>query len=753
MFCVEHTLADEEEQQHQGRVLARGVHATDRSDTKPVPSSRDTQPTDKVVGQCEVCQQDFVSGLCTVHNDGRRKKRCDSCEDARQAGKAMQRDLQRAVAGEAMYVISATEQLLQWRTDAFNDGQMDIAACVQELKACLADNTVYANISQVSYLGHEGDWQALQLTRMEVEAAVAASQWTTDEELQLQGLEVRALHERVTPLLRPEVMAQRPYQFSPRDTKSLMDLCENARRCVVEFGTMKEPEGGWRENQLKLRAIKTPEDAKRVIEERKLQVYASLSDTYQAVRVSNIRMWCEVVVQIEKQSPWRMHWPESHGDDEIMTGYLMIMSMRNTSYAVVEHAKMHIIEFHLGYLGRSPPPFPIADWHLKKLKLAMAKEKPTGRKVRPGLSPEQVEEICAKLLSTLMIPASQLTGQYSSRQRLYANAGAAISFIYEKALRAGEACPGEGYKPAVHLSRSTIAGALIPREQMQSRGEALIVQPPVRKTTYTSMVAAQLTNQPLVFDTRSEQSYSFCRWAPLLEQYDPCKISERETTPAFRIGGMGSEALSTANIRSILSLVAQSVVPNWHLYHYGAHTLRISKENAWRGTVGLPGGASSEFVSMMTTHTSEQGRAPYSRLQVQEILNVDRAAANVKLAAVETAYKFDEDRSTARPAVYMSRDGTDTFQQTLVAESSEEDEMMDFPLLSEHSAIEHELKGGEAAGDAVGQKRAADEGAADSAAAPHKKPRGRAPAGMLWDGTQGRWMMIGQPSIQTWIHK
>jgi hypothetical protein len=101
----------------------------------------------------------------------------------------------------------------------------------------------------------------------------------------------------------------------------------------------------------------------------------------------------------------------------------------------------------------------------------------------------------------------------------------------------------------------------------------------------------------------------------------------------------------------------------------------------------------------------------------------------------------------------MSRDGTDTFQQTLVAESSEEDEMMDFPLLSEHSAIEHELKGGEAAGDAVGQKRAADEGAADSAAAPHKKPRGRAPAGMLWDGTQGRWMMIGQPSIQTWIHK
>ena len=44
-----------------------------------------------------------------------------------------------------------------------------------------------------------------------------------------------------------------------------------------------------------------------------------------------------------------------------MTGYLMTMSMRNTSYAVVEHAKMHIIEFHSGYLGRSPPPFPIAD--------------------------------------------------------------------------------------------------------------------------------------------------------------------------------------------------------------------------------------------------------------------------------------------------------------------------------------------------------------------------------------------------------
>jgi hypothetical protein len=663
----------------------------------------------------------------------------------------MQRDLQRAVNREAGYSVNATEQLMIWRQEAYSDGQMDIARCIQELKACVSDNELYASMSQMSYLGYEGNWQALQMTRGDVETAVAAARYNNMNELSLQVLEIRALHERVTPLLRPEVVAQRPYQFSPKDTKSLMDLCENARRDVVEFGTMKEQEGGWSENQLKLRAIKTPEDAKRVIEERKLQVYASLTDGYQAVRVSNIRMWCEVVVQIEKQSPWRMHWPESRGDDEIMTGYLMIMSMRNTSYAVVEHAKMHIIEFHLGYLGRSPPPFPLADWHLKKLKLAMAKEKPAGRKVRPGLSPNHVEEICEKLLSTLLIPDSHLTGHYSSRQRLYANAGAAIAFIYEKALRAGEACPGTGYKPALHLSRSTIAGALIPRAQMQSRGEALIVQPPVRKTAHSSIVAAQLTNQPLVFDTQSEKSYSFCRWGPLLEQYDPCGLSDREMTPAFRIGGAGSEALSTANIRSILSLVAQSVVPNWNLYHYGAHTLRISKENAWRATVGQPGGASSEFVSMMTTHTTEKGRAPYSRLQVQEMLNVDRAAAKVKLAAVETAYKFDADRSAARPAVYMSRDDTDTFQQNLIEESSEEDDWEEFPMLLEEGAEETETLSKEVAGDEASHKRAAESGAADSAAAPKKKPRGPVPAGMEWDVTQGRWAVVGQKSIRTWM--
>ena len=199
---------------------------------------------------------------------------------------------------DAGYSVNATEQLMVWRQEAFSDGHMDIARCIQELKACIGDNKLYASMSQFSYLGYEGDWQALQMTRGDVETAVAKGRYTVDD-LSLQVLEIRALHERVTPLLRPEVVAQRPYQFSPKDTKSLMDLCENARRDVVEFGTMKEHEGGWRENQLKLRAIKTPENAKRVIEERKLRVYASLTDGYQEVRVSICRtsacgakMWC-----------------------------------------------------------------------------------------------------------------------------------------------------------------------------------------------------------------------------------------------------------------------------------------------------------------------------------------------------------------------------------------------------------------------------------------------------------------------------
>ena len=691
----------------------------------------------KQIATCIVCHGDFVSVLCTKHTDGRFKQRCDACERARQVETtATQDDMQRAADDEFGADISPLEQLLLWQSEAHNHGQLEIAITLQAIKACLSGEEDYIGIPQIGYTGLEGQWEAFSTTPGAVQAGVLTAPYSTLTDVSLTMAEARALQERVHPLLRAEVLAQRPYQFSPKDAKSLMDLCENARRGVVEFSTMQKQATGWRDNQLKLRAIKTPQDAQDAIAARKLAVYASLSDSYQAVRVSNLRLWCEMVVQCENESPWRMHWPESRDDDRIMTDFIMIMSLRNTSYSVVEHAKMHVIEYHLGYLSRSPPPFPIADWNLKKLKLSMAKEKPEGRRVRPGLGPTQVSDICHKLHATLLV-ASPV------RQRLYANAGAAVSFVYEKALRTGEACPGDGYSPKLHLSRSTIAGALLPRAQLQSRGDALIVQPPVRKTSYTNAVTAQLTNQPLVFDTRSEMSYSFTKWGSLLEEYDACRVSERSMTPAFRTGGAHSVALATADIRSILCTVAQSVIPDWMVYSYGAHSLRIGRENAWRETKV----ASPEFLNGLTTHTTSEGRKPYSRQQVAEILLIDRAAESVQLAAVETTFKFDADRSTSRPAVYMAEEASGGFTRVLsttasaqLVDSGEElDESDDDGFLPSLEDVLVTVPGS--------RKRAAPDGTALEV---KKKPRGRARKGMAWDATQGRWAVKGQPTVFAW---
>ena len=73
--------------------------------------------------------------------------------------------------------------------------------------------------------------------------------------------------------------------------------------------------------------------------------------------------------------------------------------------------------------------------------------------------------------------------------------------------------------------------------------DAVVIQPPVRKTTYTSEVARQKTSAPLVFDTQSDKFYSFCRWSPLLEQLDLVPFDEWQYTPAFRMGGPLSAAL------------------------------------------------------------------------------------------------------------------------------------------------------------------------------------------------------------------
>jgi hypothetical protein len=679
------------------------------------------------------------------------KQRCDQCEAERQAEKTKNAlDLQRTLDRERQEEIPAIEQLRLWQAEAMDHGRFEISETLQELKACLSDSKAYAGIGGLGYLGLDGDWIPLVITTTELTQRCQGATASTTAEVSLTMTEKRTLEERISPLLRPEVMAQRPYQFSPKDSRSMMDHCENKRRGVVEFLTIKEPAEGFRENQLKLRAIKTPADAEAAINERKMAVYASLDDDYLAVRVSIIRQWGQYLVECEGESPWRLHWPASHGDDQIMSNFLWILSLRNTSYKVVEAAKMHVIEFHFAFLSVPPPPFPVAEWTLRKLKLAMAKEKPEGRRVRPALSNDAVAEICSKLHATLIVASP-------AKQRLYANAGAAIGFIYEKALRAGEACPGTKFTPTKHLSRSTIAGALIPREQLQSRGKVLIIQPPVRKTTHTSVVTAQVTNQPLVFDTQSEASYSFSKWGPLLEEYDACKTSDRSITPAFREGGLGSVALSTTSFKKILCTLAQSVVPNWSIYSYGAQSLRIGRENAWRAT----NMASAEFLNGLTTHTSTAGRMPYARLQIEEILKVDRAAETVKLAPAETAYKFDADRSGPRPAVYMAQDESGAFTRRLADEvTSQLVDPQDESSDSEDDSFEPPVEEIEAAAPTTNdlapvksgrRKRAAADSNTEETVPVTKKPKGRAAiAGMRWNTVKGVWAVSGQPSVLAW---
>ena len=144
-----------------------------------------------------------------------------------------------------------------------------------------------------------------------------------------------------------------------------------------------------------------------------------------------------------------------------------------------------------------PPEFKVARWTLAKLKKVMAKERPSGRKIRPGLDVEATDSICKVLFDCLGRPPYKSTPV----TRMYVNIGAAIAFTFEKALRAGETCPGEAFDPKDHLSRQTIGAVLQPAASLQTGDvQAVVIQPPLRKTSFASEAARQKASAPLVFD-------------------------------------------------------------------------------------------------------------------------------------------------------------------------------------------------------------------------------------------------------------
>ena len=63
------------------------------------------------------------------------------------------------------------------------------------------------------------------------------------------------------------------------------------------------------------------------------------------------------------------------------------------------------------------------------------------------------------------------------------------------------------------------------------------------------------------------------------------------------------------------------------------------------------------MLNDITSHTTIGGRAPYSRAERQELLQASRDADNATVKPVETAVRFESDRSMPRDDVFISSTG------------------------------------------------------------------------------------------------
>ena len=205
----------------------------------------------------------------------------------------------------------------------------------------------------------------------------------------------------------------------------------------MQYLNLQRPEEGYRPQQLRLLDARSKEDMEQVIAQRRLEIVSCLSAGYMRVRVAVIRTWVHFCVEVKGVSPWRLHWPKDESDDALMADYLVSLSLRYTDFSVIEASKMHVIEFHRGYLRVTPPDFHLAKWELSKIKRLLAVEFPLGRKVRPGLDFEQVCKICTELRRLASDSAVCM-----SQRRLFANCGAAIAATYS--CRCGVSAPVQG---------------------------------------------------------------------------------------------------------------------------------------------------------------------------------------------------------------------------------------------------------------------------------------------------------------------
>ena len=83
------------------------------------------------------------------------------------------------------------------------------------------------------------------------------------------------------------------------------------------------------------------------------------------------------------------------------------------------------------------------------------------------------------------------------------------------------------------------------------------------------------------------------------------------------------------------------------------HSLRIGRENNLRHA-----DVRADLLNDITSHTSDQGRRSYSRVETEELIQASRAADSAVSTPLEKSVHFGSDRSSARVAVgIIKRDG------------------------------------------------------------------------------------------------
>jgi hypothetical protein len=505
--------------------------------------------------------------------------------------------------------------------------------------------------------GHEGDIDGEVLTLMaeivdQVTRLKHGGLRDADEVAleTLSPLERRRVVERQFPVFTVDMLAHCSYEPSASQRHEIRVHADNARQNLLSKPRLHRRNGTWTEKQKALFAADTPDKMRDLMRRRRQQVYASLAPRYLAVRVAVIQIFVAFALEVLHEWPFRTHWPEDKGEDDLFLDFVTYLSVRYTSFACVSAAFGHVIEFHMSFLGVSPPPsnFPRTRWFLKKLKLAMAKEQPEGRKRRPGL-PGKFVNRALNFIRTMVDSVTPGSGM----QKLYTNVGAALAFAFEQCMRVGNVCPGDAFRSDWHLSRETIKGLLQPVTSLRKH-DWLVVQAPVTKTTFTSAASRERATRPRIIDTQCRKWYGTVNWGELLMAFDPLASDENAgEVPAFRVGGPHSPALSYQQACRILKLAAVDTVPAWRDFDYGGHSLRIGRVNDLRAVQAVHGCsvATEEQINGISMHTASAGRRAYDRTAVEEDLKLMRLAEDVEYTAVETVQKFPQNRGAERQII------------------------------------------------------------------------------------------------------